>query len=72
MKRREGLRSKAKQKAVSLAAPPPLPPLPPPPPSGISGEEIKIKTHTKKSLCTLFYNVLAFKKKKLRPTHLFV
>ena len=58
MKRREDLRSKAKQKAVSLAAPPPPPPLPPPPPSGISGEEIK--THTKKSLCTLFYNVLAF------------
>ena len=38
MKRREELRSKAKEKAVVFAAPPPPPPLPPPLASGIPGE----------------------------------
>ena len=43
MKRREELRSKTKEKAVSFAAPPPPPPLPPPPPSGAVGEEYLIR-----------------------------
>ena len=70
MKRREDLRSKAKQKAVSLAAPPPPPPLPPPPPSGISGEEIK--THTKKKLMYVILQCFSFLKKIRGPHTLFV